>query len=575
MAKVITDEQNYQDIADAIRAKLGSADTYTPSEMAAAISTITTGGADSPLDPEVVYLSTRPADWLKMPTAQTGEAYFLIHTPATSPDGVLANMTFSGRNGDSVTAEYGTSDSDGVFIPDSSMSQTWNITTFSQTIDVGRVIPANAFDNLTSDGFKQIIMKISWTAPSGYASLNGNTRTNSGLASSTVEVAMDISGLNRCFFGDGSQGTYATPWAMRYAKLSGTPAGYTPSFVNLFSECYKLLCVRSLFDLSNVANISYFFQDCYSLISLPAISTSAVTNVSNAFQNCYSLRAIPSINLPNATSLAYLFQYCSSLTNADGLVCAPTSIYWAFANCSSLSHIPTGVDYSHVTNLESAFYSTGIQGEVSLSLPAATSCYGVFSNCRLISEATLTNMSSVTNLSQAFSNCANLKRANISGTTACTNFNNTFYGCASLEQLPVLDTRACTNASQMFYGVPLHRFDLSQYDFGQIASSNGLNSIVTMFGQNIVIIGDTFGSNGITNTGQIISLAGNFYSTSVDIKIAKTDAMLQLAANASTVFSSDSYVHVYVPDNLLATYQADQYWSTLGDRLKGYSDWPY
>jgi len=37
MAKAIIDEQNLTDIADAIRAKNGSADTYTPSEMATAI----------------------------------------------------------------------------------------------------------------------------------------------------------------------------------------------------------------------------------------------------------------------------------------------------------------------------------------------------------------------------------------------------------------------------------------------------------------------------------------------------------------------------------------------------------
>lgn len=575
MAKVITDEQNYQNIADAIRAKLGSADTYTPSEMAAAIGAISGGGADSPLDPEVVYLSTRPADWLKMPTAQTSEAYFLIHTPATSPDGVLASMSFSGRNGDSVTAEYGTSGPDGVFVPDSSMSQTWNITTFSQTIDVGRVIPANAFGSLTSDGFKQIIMKISWTAPSNNASLNGNSRTNSGLASSTVEVAMDVSGLNACFLGNGSQGSYATPWAMRYAKLTGTPVGYSPRFQSLFSGCYKLLCVRSLFDLSNIQNISYFFLECHNLISLPAISTSAVTNASHMFQNCESLRAIPSIKLPNVTDFSYFFQYCSGLANADGLVCSPTNMYYAFYGCRSLSYIPTGIDYSHVTNLDSAFSTTGIQGAVSLSLPAATSCYSTFSNSPLISEVTLTDMGSVTNLSQTFTSCTSLRRANISGTSACTNFNNIFYGCVSLEQLPALDTRACTNASQMFYGVPLHRFDLSQYDFKQITSTSGLSAIVTMFGQNIVIIGDTFGSNGITNTGQVVSFAGNFYNTTVDIKIAKTDAMLQLAANATTVLASNSSVVVYVPDDLLSTYQADTYWSTLGARLKGYSEWPY
>ena len=45
MALKITDEQNYQDIADAIRSKLGSSDTFLPSEMADAIESIPTGGS--------------------------------------------------------------------------------------------------------------------------------------------------------------------------------------------------------------------------------------------------------------------------------------------------------------------------------------------------------------------------------------------------------------------------------------------------------------------------------------------------------------------------------------------------
>lgn len=44
MAKGITDTSNYSDIADAIRDKNGSSDTYKPSEMAAAITAIPSGG---------------------------------------------------------------------------------------------------------------------------------------------------------------------------------------------------------------------------------------------------------------------------------------------------------------------------------------------------------------------------------------------------------------------------------------------------------------------------------------------------------------------------------------------------
>ena len=44
MSLGITDTQNYTDIADAIRAKNGSADTYKPDEMATAISNLPSGG---------------------------------------------------------------------------------------------------------------------------------------------------------------------------------------------------------------------------------------------------------------------------------------------------------------------------------------------------------------------------------------------------------------------------------------------------------------------------------------------------------------------------------------------------
>ena len=44
MAKVLTDPQNYQNIANAIRGKNGSSSTYSPSQMASAITNLPTGG---------------------------------------------------------------------------------------------------------------------------------------------------------------------------------------------------------------------------------------------------------------------------------------------------------------------------------------------------------------------------------------------------------------------------------------------------------------------------------------------------------------------------------------------------
>lgn len=48
MAKVVVSESHLEDIADAIRAKNGTSDTYTPAQMATAISNISGGGSSAP-----------------------------------------------------------------------------------------------------------------------------------------------------------------------------------------------------------------------------------------------------------------------------------------------------------------------------------------------------------------------------------------------------------------------------------------------------------------------------------------------------------------------------------------------
>lgn len=76
MAKAVTDTQNYSDIANAIRAKAGTTDTYTPSQMAAAIAGISTG------TPVLLTTVSLPADW----TESGGE-----YTQTVSVDGGTAN----------------------------------------------------------------------------------------------------------------------------------------------------------------------------------------------------------------------------------------------------------------------------------------------------------------------------------------------------------------------------------------------------------------------------------------------------------------------------------------------------
>ena len=60
MSKVLVDEQNLSDIADSIRAKNGTQDTYKPSEMSGAIDDIPSGGGSGDLDWTALGYSKRP-----------------------------------------------------------------------------------------------------------------------------------------------------------------------------------------------------------------------------------------------------------------------------------------------------------------------------------------------------------------------------------------------------------------------------------------------------------------------------------------------------------------------------------
>ena len=72
---------------------------------------------------------------------------------------------------------------------------------------------------------------------------------------------------------------------------------------------------------NNIINMSYMFNDCSSLISLPDISkwnTNNVKNMSSMFYWCSSLSSLPDIskwNTNNVTDMSFLFCGCKSLSS--------------------------------------------------------------------------------------------------------------------------------------------------------------------------------------------------------------------------------------------------------------------
>ena len=245
-------------VADSIRTKGGTTDALAwPDGYKTAIEAIQTGGgggsSGEPLDPVEVYNTTRPSDWLPMPTPADNEMYLLFHIP----DGVSSLLAFTVTCTGNYTVALG-SVSGGSFVASSSVD-------IASGSKYEAELFADDYGNLTSDGMKQVMVKVSgtdiltWvrdthskkTSPSGFAGWN------------IVEIA--------CRLPSGTSvacGTYTEDSALKKLR---------------YFAWYGKNAVTEMRDM---------FNNCYSLTAIPQMDTSAVTNMSSMFRYCYSLTAI-------------------------------------------------------------------------------------------------------------------------------------------------------------------------------------------------------------------------------------------------------------------------------------------
>ena len=181
------------------------------------------------------------------------------------------------------------------------------------------------------------------------------------------------------------------------------------------------------FDTSNVTDMSFMFDECSSLTSIPALDTSNVTNMNYMFSKCRALTSIPLLNTSNVTNMEEMFDACSSLTSIPLLNTSNvTNMNNMFVSCKLLNSIPQ-LNTSNVTNMR-----------------------GMFSSCSSLTTIPLLNTSKVTNMDSMFYECKSLTSIPALDTSNVTNMYQMFYDCSSLTSIPLLDTSKVTRMSYMF-----------------------------------------------------------------------------------------------------------------------------
>lgn len=122
----------------------------------------------------------------------------------------------------------------------------------------------------------------------------------------------------------------------------------------MFDGCVNLSSVPVL-DTSNVTNMSCMLMNCESLESIPLFNTSNVTDISYSLYGCRSLIEIPLLDTSNVTDVSCLLVYCRKLTTIPAFNTSKvTSMRSMFEHCSGLVTIPE-LDASNTSNLRSMF----------------------------------------------------------------------------------------------------------------------------------------------------------------------------------------------------------------------------
>lgn len=157
------------------------------------------------------------------------------------------------------------------------------------------------------------------------------------------------------------------------------------------------------------------------------LDTSSVTDMSYMFQNCTNLATIPQLDTSNVTEMNQMFYGCNNLTEVPLLDTSKvTSFYQTFDNCSNLTAIPA-FDTSNVTEMNYCFsMCTSLVTLPVLNTSKVTDMVGFVSGCPSLSDDSLNNILAMCTNATAYTRTKTLRYMELTKSQAdkCTTLSN-------------------------------------------------------------------------------------------------------------------------------------------------------
>lgn len=319
MAKVLVSESNLTNIANAIRTKNGSSDTYTPAQMATAIGNISTGitptGSISITENDTYDVTNYASAVVNVPTGSSSKYGFTIDSFLGDVDnnGVLQGVDLSGTRNFTIS---GFSD-----VGNAALTSRFQSNPLIQSAEFSDVTKLSGNSCLRRTFFTSSLTTLSFplleTITGNYA-LEEIVRDTSSLTSITFPSLKSVSG-NYCFNSSFSNCSSLT--TVNFPLLEEVSGQY--AFYSTFFNCSGLTSI-TFPSLKNVSG-SYVFPNVFSgcryltTVSFPLLEDiNANFAFYGSFSGCTSLTTVnfPSLKTiggqPNSSSYGHFKNAVSS-----------------------------------------------------------------------------------------------------------------------------------------------------------------------------------------------------------------------------------------------------------------------
>lgn len=211
-----------------------------------------------------------------------------------------------------------------------------------------------------------------------------------------------------------------------------------------------------------------------------------------------------------------------------------------------------------------------------LNTSSVTSMQSMFAGCSGLTALDVSNFdtSLVNDMSNMFAGCSGLTSLDVSNfnTARVTNMSAMFQGCSGLSSLDVsnFNTANVTGFSSMFYQFNGTSLDLSSFDFSRATTCGSMFNYSDI--KSVYI--PKMNTAGLTYSYSISNIFANNSSLEAIIWATDMSTVQNIPSNPTSGLGINSTAIVYVPDALVADYQAATNWSVIASRIKGVSELP-